>query len=120
MLSTGCSGSQSDRGNTPNLTDLLPIANAVRYGTAKGEWFLNVVSIIHCSPKQNYADLSSADSCSSLWGGDKDKATIPQVISRIRHDKTVYWRRGNPRHRHGSDHPARARHAHHRRHRAIP
>ena len=46
MISTGCSGS---------AWALLPsflkgriktsvIANAVRYGTAKGEWFLNVVS----------------------------------------------------------------------------
>lgn len=42
MMSTGCSGRtfplQSDRRSIIFLK-----ANAVRYGTAKGEWFLNAV-----------------------------------------------------------------------------
>lgn len=33
-----------------NFIHLIHIANAVRYGTAKGEWFLNVVSPLHHHP----------------------------------------------------------------------
>lgn len=45
MLSTGCSGSMfsgSIFDQLPHNDHFIP-ANAVRYGTAKGEWFLNAV-----------------------------------------------------------------------------
>ena len=47
MLSTGCSGSTLSFINL-RVIDFLKeksdiVANAVRYGTAKGEWFLNAV-----------------------------------------------------------------------------
>lgn len=43
MIGTGCSGSKSPL-FLPTRCQ-LSIANAVRYGTAKAEWFLNVVSV---------------------------------------------------------------------------
>ena len=44
MISTGCSGSAWTLLPSNNCTQANITANAVRYGTAKGEWFLNVVS----------------------------------------------------------------------------
>jgi len=46
MISTGCSGSELGlRGSQGSLMELIVyLANAVRYGTARGEWILNAVS----------------------------------------------------------------------------
>jgi len=52
MLSTGCSGSMSNS-LWSAVAHWLPVANAVRYGTAKAEWFLNAASLqIQLSPCQ--------------------------------------------------------------------
>ena len=44
MLSTGCSGSMFNSSWSAAAHWLL-VANAVRYGTAKAEWFLNAASL---------------------------------------------------------------------------
>lgn len=44
MLSTGCSGSTLSCPNLRRTAVDTYLANAVRYGTARGEWFLNAVS----------------------------------------------------------------------------
>lgn len=43
-MSTGCSGSRFFLARADKMLIILLKANAVRYGTAKGEWFLNAVS----------------------------------------------------------------------------
>jgi hypothetical protein len=46
MLSTGCSGSTYSSHDTIASNSIGFKANAVRYGTAKGEWFINAVRLI--------------------------------------------------------------------------
>ena len=59
MIGTGCSGSKLFvPARSPIIENLLIIiANAVRYGTARAEWFLNLVSILNPFPQ--YIFLSS-------------------------------------------------------------
>ena len=57
-LEVGCS--QSSNGLVLNIL----IANAVRYGTAKAEWFLNVVSLADTS-KRNIVLIELLDCCPS-------------------------------------------------------
>ena len=46
MIGTGCSGSMFSLSASPkSLLIGSYVANAVRYGTARAEWFLNVVSM---------------------------------------------------------------------------
>ena len=60
MLSTGCSGSKlTFIQRYPKYTNSLiaHAANAVRYGTAKAEWFLNAVRLlasVHLSLQETY------------------------------------------------------------------
>ena len=45
MIGTGCSGSKLPRCMKSRYEAEHALANAVRYGTAKAEWFLNVVRV---------------------------------------------------------------------------
>ena len=47
IVGTGGSGSKSQRFTSCGLYLPIIVANAVRYGTAKAEWFLNVVRFSH-------------------------------------------------------------------------
>jgi hypothetical protein len=65
MAATGCSGSETFSCSTLNVTENIQ-ANAVRYGTARGEWFLNFVSslgMVGFVPNPNHGE----DSCASVW-----------------------------------------------------
>jgi hypothetical protein len=73
-------------------------ANAVRYGTAKGEWFLNAVS----RPHPNYLKvifkhcISTTDGSSAIGRGDQDSQAVAKVISGVRYHEIVHWRRRYP------------------------
>ena len=99
MAGTGCSGT-----------------NAVRYGTAKAEWFLNLVrgvageiNIRRASgrPASEGAPLT-ADGRASLGRDHQDAATRAQIVSRVGHDQAVHRCGGHAGDRHGSDGPSRA------------
>ena len=62
---------------------MLPsLANAVRYGTAKGEWFLNAVgygmSILPAKPEARFPDSGI-----TLGRSHQDSSTSPQVFGWI-------------------------------------
>jgi hypothetical protein len=80
MIGTGCSGSGCllllYRASIDPDT-----ANAVRYGTAKAEWFLNVVSPVEHFHKEGLWTLESVlDSSSSIREGDQDTPAGSQVF----------------------------------------
>ena len=66
------------------ILNRFSIANAVRYGTAKGEWFLNAVSFPRPRSVSATRMLSfCVDGRSSVWGSDQDETPLTQVVSRI-------------------------------------
>jgi hypothetical protein len=48
MMGTGCSGSKFETETaSSHMWSTFNLANAVRYGTAKAEWFLNAVGFVY-------------------------------------------------------------------------
>lgn len=92
-MSTGCSGT-----------------NAVRYGTARGEWFLNAVSRLFKVFRISVLYLVPLDCGITVWRSHQNPSKSAQVVSarnlelsarinhninhqvrRVRHHETVYW-----------------------------
>lgn len=59
------------------------LANAVRYGTAKGEWFLSLVSLLAKVPVSVF-DRRSSDCCPAFWRSYQDEAEGKEILSRVR------------------------------------
>ena len=77
------------------------VANAVRYGTARGEWFLNIVR--EPDPGRGTADRYEAlnvDSGYAQRQGGQDTTARPQVVRWHRHDQALHRRRRHSRHCH--------------------
>ena len=94
MIGTGCSGT-----------------NAVRYGTAKGEWFLNLVrSSLSWTPRRMLR--LPLDCRPAYWGGDQDPAKSSKVVGWMGYYQALHWRGGDIGHRHRSNHQTYAENAH--------
>ena len=61
-------------------------ANAVRYGTAKGEWFLNVVRLLsdYVPPLTEILRSRYHTDCGTpVWRGCQNPETVPEVLGWI-------------------------------------
>lgn len=99
MVSTGCSGSKYFYTMLPrSSTFIISKANAVRYGTAKSEWFLNVVSPTYEWNSLNRVGLTGVpgDCGLALRRSHQDSSSCSEIIRGLWYNKVVHWRRRYP------------------------